>query len=178
MPKAGLVVFVFVFALASCDQSTAPAAKPDPWASNGSAAATPSPGGDPWGTGAPAPSAPAPSAPAPSAPASDLDRRFACSFVGSTLVNGLAQVQFRPMGIGFTIDHGAYTAGSDHGTIEYDGSYVTFHSGDGKAFDGWRGAVSTRQDGTRYVVFHGDDHRGGTPGEGAKFGDISCQPVH
>jgi hypothetical protein len=162
--------------VASCDQSSAPSAKPDPWASNASAA--PSPAADPWSSGAAAPSAPAPSTPAPSGVASDLDNRYACSFVGSTLVNGLTQVQFRPMSIGFTIDHGTYTSGSDRGTIEYDGSYVTFHGGEGKAFDGWRGAVNTHQDGTRYVVFHGDDHRSGKPGDGARFGDISCELTH
>lgn len=174
---ACISVFLVV---ASCDQSSAPSApsapsaKPDPWASN--ASATPSPTADPWSSGVAA--GPAPSTPAPTGVASDLDNRYACSSVGSTLVNGLSQVQFRPMSIGFTIDHGTYTSGSDRGTIEYDGSYVTFHGGEGKAFDGWRGAVNSHQDGTRYVVFHGEDHRSGKPGDGARFGDISCELTH
>ncbi len=179
------VIVVSAAFAGACDSSKPPA--PDPWASPAKPAGgeAPSAGSsDPWGPTAGeqvAPSVdergtnPASNPPTPSGGGGALpDGDWKCELIGTVWMNGGRYTQTMNAN-GFTIRGNAYTSSAEgEGTVEFDGTYATFHGG---GFGDWRGALNAHKDGTPYLVFGGASHRDAQPGHGAHVNDIQCEPA-
>lgn len=150
--------------LLACGRETTPV---DPWDPSPAPAAS---AADPWA--APTTTTSAPASP-PAAEASPLDGTWTC-YQQFTIVT-TSSVTVQPLTMpGIAIRHGTYTTSGNDGTVELDGSYVSFH---GAGYDGWRAAMNVHQDGSPYFVFHGDNHRDAKPNDGARNGDVVCKPA-
>jgi hypothetical protein len=101
------------------------------------------------------------------APASQggLDGRYDCQML-SVRAGASFSVEYRPIGLWFTISGANYSAAGGGGKIAAGADAVGFHGG---AYDGWRGARINDA-----IVFRKDDHSDPRAGDGIRNGDIRC----
>ena len=101
------------------------------------------------------------------APASQggLDGRYDCQML-SVRAGASFSVEYRPIGLWFSISGANYSAAGGGGKIAAGADAVGFHGG---AYDGWRGARINDA-----IVFRKDDHSDPRAGDGIRNGDIRC----
>ncbi|MBS0226700.1 MAG: hypothetical protein JSS25_10215 [Proteobacteria bacterium] len=94
-----------------------------------------------------------------------VDGRYDCQML-SVRAGASFSVEYRPIGLWFTISGTTYSATGGGGKIVASADTVSFHGG---AYDGWRGARINDA-----IVFRKDDHSNPRAGDGIRNGDIRC----
>ena len=94
-----------------------------------------------------------------------LDGRYDCQML-SVRAGASFSVEYRPIGLWFSIVGNSYSANGGDGRIDATTGDVGFHGG---AYNGWRGARINNA-----IVFRKDNHSNPQAGEGIRNGDIRC----
>ena len=102
---------------------------------------------------------------APASQGGGLDGRYDCQML-SVRAGASFSVEYRPIGLWFTISGATYSATGGGGRISAGADAVGFQGG---AYDGWRGARTNDA-----IVFRKDDHSDPHAGDGIRNGDIRC----
>lgn len=94
-----------------------------------------------------------------------LDGRYDCQML-SVRAGASFSVEYRPIGLWFSIGGNSYSANGGNGRIDATAGDVGFHGG---PYNGWRGARINNA-----IVFRKDNHSNPQAGEGIRNGDIRC----